>query len=571
MSHVTLFAQTVRTTFALCLIAFVACTGSIGNQTGQGDDDQDDGKGDGGSSGGSNGRGGNAAGGSGTPDEMNACGPLPQRLWRLTPVQLENVLKTVNTGAKDVAKALEPFVTDRGTASGLALTVPHVEALVDKLGTQASAVFTARKSINACLEGAPSNDCVKQAIERLALKAFRRPPTSEEVDSYVSYYSAEKAIDGADVAFRQLTQAILLSPNTLFRFELGAKADGGKVELTGYEKASFLSFTLLDSPPDAELLESAKKGELDSKEGLAKQATRLLAAAEAGGALQRYFDETMDVQAVTSVAKDEGTYPKFTNDIRADMLSEFRAFVKEAIWRGDGRLETLLTAPHTFLNKRLGTFYGLQGGADDGTWAKADTAAQGRSGLLTLGAFLATHGLQNDTDIIRRGRFVREQLLCDELPSPPADVNAFPLPPDGVLTHRERLVAHAENPRCALCHDLMDPLGFGLEKFDGVGAYRTTDARAKKSLDVTGFLAEGDQKFSFEGARGLAKVVLEQPRAHTCFARKLEAFIAGRGLQEGGSCAADAAFVEDLRNEGVRGGLVRRFSDPAFWKRALSN
>jgi hypothetical protein len=128
-----------------------------------------------------------------------------------------------------VAKALEPFVTDSGTASGLALTVPHVEAIVDKLGTQAGAVFTARKSLNSCLEGTPSNDCVKGAIETLALKAFRRPASAAEVDGYLSYYSAEKAIDGADVAFRQLTQAILLSPNTLFRFELGAKADSGKV------------------------------------------------------------------------------------------------------------------------------------------------------------------------------------------------------------------------------------------------------------------------------------------------------------------------------------------------------
>jgi hypothetical protein len=253
------------------------------------------------------------------------------------------------------------------------------------------------------------------------------------------------------------------------------------------------------------------------------------------------------------------------------MLAEFRAFVKDVVWKGDGRLETLLTASHTFVNKRLGAFYGLSGSADDATWTKVDTAAQSRSGLLTLGAFLATHGLENDTDIIRRGRFVREQLLCEELPAPPANVNAFPLPPDGVLTHRERLVAHSKDVNCALCHDLMDPLGFGLENFDGVGAYRTTDERSKKALDVSGFLADGDKKIGFDGARGLAKVVLEQPSAHTCFARKLEAFVTGRGLQEGGVCAADAAFVRDVQQEGVRGGLVRRFSDPAFWKRAVAN
>lgn len=557
------------TRLALLLMAFAACTGAVGTPKetaddgaggGAGEDDDDDGH---------DARGGRGPSSPPGAGEVNACGLLPQRLWRLTSLQLESVLKTIDNGTKDVATALEKFVTDGGGASGLQLTVPHVEALVGKLEATAGATFAGRKAIAGCLEGTPSDECLKGSIEKLALKAFRRPPSPTEVDAYLSFYNAEKAVDGAEVAFRQMMQAILLSPHTLFRFELGAKrANGDVFELTAYEKASVLSFTLLDAPPDEELLEAASGGDLDSMQGVKEQAERLLARADAATALRRYFDEYMKVEAVMSVPKDDGVFPKFTDQVRADMLVEFQSFVKDVIWQGDGRLETLLTAPHTFLNKRLGAYYGLPGGSDDATWVRADANAQGRTGMLTMGSFLAAHGMETDTDVIRRGHFVREQILCDELPAPPANVNAFPLPPDGVLTQRERLVAHAENPNCAICHDLMDPIGFALEHFDGVGVYRSSDTQAKKPLNVSGFLKEDEEKIAFEGAHGLAKVVLEQPRAHTCFARRLEAFVAGRGLQEAGVCVADAGFVESLKTEGVRGGLIHKFSNPAFWTRA---
>ncbi|MCG5054271.1 MAG: DUF1592 domain-containing protein [Myxococcales bacterium] len=527
---------------ALSGLAVSACTGAVtGSSSADPDSPSSDSPGTDDptnpSAGGGGAPGAGGAGAGGSPSAGLGCGPLPQRLVRLNPVQLENTLVALSSKVNGVASALAPFAPATRSASGLDLTVPHVNALLTSLGGVSAQLVANKRDVSDCLDAtSPNEDCVRGAIERLVRKAFRRPARPAETEAYLGFYRAEKGLDGHAVALEQVANAILLSHNTLFRSEFGGAPQAKVVELTPFEKADFLAFSLSNAPPDAELQAAAEKGDLDAPEGILRESRRLMAGVASSRALTQYFDDLVGVDRVLSAPKNEMFFPQFKTEIRALMLAEYRAFVEHVIWKGDGRLETLLTAPYTFLNKTLGGFYGLGGSDDDNTWKQVSAAEQGRAGLLTTGAFLATYGLDADTDIIRRGLFVREKLLCDHLPSAPGDVNVFPLPPDGANTHRERLVAHAAEEKCALCHRMMDPIGFALENFDSTGVYRTMDARAGKPIDASGYLWEPGGNVAFTGAREMANAVVRQPRAHDCFAQRVEAFVLGQGLDEAGSC-----------------------------------
>lgn len=560
---------------ALTALGLSACIGAVGSSATESDGTGDDGAPDqsrggsrGSSTGGAGGTGSDSTGGNSAPGAE--CGLHTQRLVRLTPLQLENTLKAVSPKAQGVATALAPFAPTTRSASSLDLTVPHVEALLNALDGVSSDVVASKRTLATCLDAAaPSDECVQDAIKALISKAFRRPASSAETTTYLEFYRAEKALDGAAVALQQVTNAILLSQKAIFRSELGDGVKAGVVELTPFEKADFLAFTLSNAPPDSQLRAAAEKGDLGSAAGLRRESERLMAKSATSSALATYFDDLVGTGRVMSAPKSGMYFPKFNNDVRADMLAEFRAFVEHVVWNGDGRLETMLTAPYTFLNQRLGQFYGLAGGADEKTWKQVNAPDQGRAGLLTLGAFLVPHGLEHDTDIIRRGLFVREKLLCDELPAPPGDVNTFPPPPDGANTNRERLAAHSQEKTCAVCHRMMDPIGFALENFDSTGVYRAMDPQAKKPIDASGYLLEEGKEVTFTGAQQMAKAVLMQPRAHECFARRLESFVVGQGLDEGGHCKVDAGFVDALSRDGIRAGLAQRFANPMFWKRAV--
>ncbi len=504
------------------------------------------------------------------------CEMLPRRFWKLTPAQVQNTLRSIDANVPLVASTLEKSLSTtlgfRSVASRLEMTFPHVQDVVGQMDLVAQHLAKQPGRIEPCLSEGYNDACLNKAVATVGAKAFRRPLTNDEVATYVGFFKQEKALAGNEGAWQETLNAILLSHNTQFRSELGdaTAVKAGVVALTDYEKASALAYTLTDAPPDAELLAAAQDGELNDQT-LRAHAKRLLSAGKTAAGIRRYFEENLHADLVLEVTKNEMIHPDFTSAIRDDMVEEFRRFVDTVLWSDDASLSALLSAPYTVTNKRLAGYYGLTGGSSDTKWAKTEAPGEFRAGFLTMGAFLAGHGQDVDTDIVKRGRFIREKLLCDELPAPPADVNAFNPEPDGQLTNRERMSAHFESPACASCHELMDPLAFGLEHYDSIGRFRTVDPLSKKTLDTSGYLLStvDDTKKNFANASELAQALLGTKEAHACFAKTLHAFAAGDDRHNVSLCGAET-FAETLKQEGVLAALSHLASEPAFWQRRLT-
>jgi hypothetical protein len=219
------------------------------------------------------------------------------------------------------------------------------------------------------------------------------------------------------------------------------------------------------------------------------------------------------------------------------MQLEARRFIQEFL-RSSEPVEQMLTARFTFVDAALATHYGLPAPprAANSALSRVDTSAVPRAGLLTLGAFLTTTSFSTRTSPVKRGDFVFSQLLCGTIPPPPADVPALP---DGMdsLTLRQRLEQHRANPSCAGCHNLMDPIGLGLEQYDAIGTYRTRDGAS--AINATGMLPSGA---SFDGALELSALLAADPRFPRCVTKKFLTFAAGRLLDR----PSDDAWVELL-------------------------
>ncbi len=550
----------------IAFFLLASCTGAVSGP-GPGSGQDDDGMPNTGGKSSSN---GGAGADSGEP-----CQLVTRRFWKLTPTQVENTLRSISNSAPPVAATLDKTLTSvegfRSVASRLEMTFPHVQDVVRQMEQVAQHLAQQPQTIEPCLSKSFDDACVSKAIHALGRKAFRRPLSQDEVASYLDFFTQEKTASSNVGAWQEVIAAILLSHNTQFRSEMGNSVAGKPelVELGAYEKASALAFTLTDSPPDADLLDAADKGDLNNPDELKAHALRLLAKPESAAGMRRFFDENFQADFVLDVTKDEKVHADFTDEIREDMVEEFRRFVQWLLWSGQGTLANFLSAPHTFANKRLAKFYGLSGGATDAEWAKTNAPGQFRAGFLTMGTFAASHGHEVDTDIVKRGRFVREALLCDILPAPPANVNAFAPEPDGKLLNRDRMITHFTNPACASCHELMDPLAFGLEHYDSVGRFRSVDPLSDKPINATGYLLDEDgSKRTFSNPNELAQVLLETPRAHTCFASKLQTFVTGESRDSADLCRVED-FADKVKQVGVLEATAQLLSERQFWLRRV--
>jgi hypothetical protein len=288
--------------------------------------------------------------------------------------------------------------------------------------------------------------------------------------------------------------------------------------------------------PDAELFDAAGRGELATKAGVRLQAKRLLADPRTRLTLARFFDELLELDQLDDLEKDPSVYPGFEPAIRTAFHGETLTFLDSILWDGDGRLSTLLTAPYTFVNGKLAAFYGMAP-VDGTTFRRADVDPARLGGLLTQGAFLATRAKFDQTSPVQRGKFVRERLFCTTLAPPPPDiaVRAPALAPD--LTTRERFAQHSQNPYCAGCHRLMDPIGLGFENFDGVGRWR--DMEAFQPVDGSGELTGTDVDGTFSGARALEQRLAGSALVEACAAGQWFRFAHGRADTSDDACSLD--------------------------------
>lgn len=418
-----------------------------------------------------------------------------------------------------------------------------VEQYADAAEDVARAVVEQKlESVTGCAAANQNASCADQFIASFGQRAFRRPLAAEETARYHKLFVDYEA-GGFGNAIRLVLQTMLQSPNFVYHLELTPAPSGqGVTPLGGYELASRLSFALWNTTPDADLLAAAAAGTLDSKEGVKTQAERLLASDRARDALSSFHLQWLGLDnLVESTVKDSALFPSWNTELKTAMRDETVSFADFVIRRGDGKLSTLLSAPFTVstTSPALLQIYGATAApAADGT---IPLDATQRAGLLTQGAFLATHAHSNQTSPVHRGLAVRKNLLCTPLPDPPMNVDNTPPEPDPNATTRVRFEQHRVDPSCKGCHELLDPIGVGFETYDAIGSYRTMENN--QPIDSAGELvaAGDDVSGPFNGGVELAQRLAASAEVRECVKKQWFRFSLGRS--EG---AEDACTMQSL-------------------------
>jgi hypothetical protein len=320
--------------------------------------------------------------------------------------------------------------------------------------------------------------------------------------------------------------------------EVGTPTEGGAMALDGYEQASRLSYLLWNSMPDDDLFAAAAAGELATPEGLRGQAERMLYDGRARDAIGSFHLQWLGLREIGELDKDSATFPQFDADLRDAMTREVVRTTDYIVRFTEGTLSTLLTAPMSFPEGGLFALYGIAPPAEADLTVPVQLDPRERAGVLTLPGVLAVHAHADQGSPVRRGAFVRTKLLCQELPSPPPDVDDTPPAPSDDATTRDRFDRHRTDPQCAVCHELIDPIGYGFEEFDGLGRYRTTENGLP--IDRSGeIIGANDLDGPFDGVVDLAYRLASSDRVQDCMSEQWFEFTFGRQASEGDECSME--------------------------------
>lgn len=477
------------------------------------------------------------------------------RLWRISANGYKNSVSGLGyTGVDADAAPLDSVADTKFSTSSRQNVVSQPWAdwyfdQGDKIGAQLSAALPTE---HACVTTAgASPDCVQGFIKDYAGKLFRRPVTQDEITRYQTAYSTWAADWGPKDAAWSLLQAWTMSPNHVFRTELGDRSMG-KVELTQYEIASEISFLFADAPPDAALLSDAQQGKLSDPAVVRAHAERLLNGAAGKEVLRRFFFDFLHLRELAGGGVDVAQ-----QDLVPSMQKETASFVQSVVFDQGGGLDTLLTSTTSNVDQSLATLYGISAGQN------VDTK---RPGLLHQAAFLNTR-----RDATRRGLFVAGELLCSPPSPPPPDAVAMAskLMFDENETGREiQATIQSAGPACKGCHSTFAPLGLSFEHYDKLGKYR--EQQDGKMLDVTGtFLANGDLNGNFTDSVDMVKKILASNQGQLCFSKRFVSYLEGRaahGVLDG--CLISKARQQMVDNKfSLTRLMVELTQDPSFYKR----
>jgi hypothetical protein len=387
--------------------------------------------------------------------------------------------------------------------------------------------------------------CALSFIQDFGTRAFRRPLTQTEAARLKSVFDwaiSEPELGRFEDGIRLVIEAGLQSPSFLYRPELGGETpiEGDVVPFTSWEMATKLSYMLWNTMPDAALFAAAEADELTTKEEIAAQATRLLDDDRAREVIRNFHTQWLLLTHLDSVTKDTGVYPAFDGSLRPLWTEEIQAFVEHVILEGDGSLQTLLTANFSFMNEELASFYGddVLDSVTGPEFRQVQLDPARRAGFLTSAGLMATHANANQSSPVFRGKFVREQLMCNTLPLPPNDLVIEPPELDPNKTTKEQFEEIGANPACAGCHTLMNPIGFIFEHYDGVGQWR--DQQNGKDIDAVGDVVQTDDiDGSYDGAIELASALAQSSQVQECVASQWFRFAYNRTVTQEDSCTVE--------------------------------
>jgi hypothetical protein len=451
--------------------------------------------------------------------------------------------------------------------------VPDVLA-IEVLGpTKATGLATtpSRKKIFIC---SPANEaeeapCARKIIENFASRAFRRPVTEADLAAPLRFYEAGYRQNGFEGGIQQAVMAVLASPKFLYRVSaVPEDAKPGTIyRISDIELASRLSFFLWSQGPDEELMKAATAGKLRDPQELERQVRRMLADERSKSLTTSFADQWFTVEEIDAIEPDPALFPEFDNTLRHAFRKEIELFV-DSVFSEDQSVIRLLDADYTFVNERLALHYGIPNVRGD-RFRRVQLQDTYRHGLLGKGAFLMGMSYANRTSPVRRGAWILEQITGTPPSAPPPGVEALLENKSGETpkTVRERMITHRANPTCNSCHGVIDPIGFALEKFDAIGAYRVKDRETGEPIDST------DTMFgeTVSGVDGLRNMLLRKPEQFAwTLTQKLMTYALGRGLEAHDMPTVRAivrdAAAHDYRFSSIVTGIVK--SD-AFTKQMI--
>ncbi len=418
---------------------------------------------------------------------------------------------------------------------------------------------------------APADEraCATDIVSRLARRAYRRPVTPEDLDTLLGFFDRGREDGGSfDAGVQLALERMLVDPDFLLRMERdpAGAAPGERYRLSDVEVASRLSFFLWGSIPDDPLLDAAERGTLTDPAVLDAQVRRMLADPRARSLVDDFAVQWLHLRNLEDVTGDPVPFPDFDDNLVEAFRQETTLFLASTV-REDRSVLDLLAADYTFVNERLARHYGIPGIYGSRFRRVALPDREQRGGLLGHGGLLALTSYPTRTSPVLRGKWLLDTILGAPPPSPPADVPALPERGEGGRTTsvRERLERHRQAPACATCHASIDPPGFALEQFDGLGAWRTTDEFGN-AIDATATMPDGR---TVAGMAGLRALLLERPEQFAgTVTEKLLSYALGRGLEHVDKPTVRAvvrdAAADDYRWSALLAGIVK---SPAFLMR----
>jgi hypothetical protein len=472
---------------------------------------------------------------------------------RFEPDVRDNGLIAVGTSQESVAgTGIEEYdLTARGIAAQVVDDV-HRTTLVPCTPAKASE---------------PDEACATKFVSQTGRFLFRRPLTDSELRTYVKGAGdSAKQLNNFYTGLETTLAAMLVSPQFLFRQEASIPDpdNAGQRRLDAYSKASRLSFFLWDTSPDAELLDAAQKGDLDSQSGLNRQVDRMVASPRLGAGLRAFFSDMLRFDGFAALAKDPQIYPKYSSQVAADSQEQTLRTITDLLVTNNGDYRDIFTTRKTYLNRLLGSVYGVPVKAQSGWEAHEYDPGDPRAGILTEISFVALHSHPGRSSPTIRGKALREIFLCQKVPDPPGNVK-FTMVQDthnpNFRTARARIGAHINQATCAGCHKIMDPVGLAMENFDSAGSFRSTENDAP-------ITTEGEiDGAKFNDTQGLMKALHDLPAVPACLVNRLYSFGVGRQASKD-----EAEWINYQKDQFAADGykvpdLMRRIAEsPAFYR-----
>lgn len=529
---------------------------------------------------------GGATGTGGTSGALcTQLAPVPRRVWRLSVQQYGNAVKDL------LGLSSAPTLSNNGGTAELAFfsdDAAGVDANLQFAIYQASEAVMAQiapriAQLAACQAGEAPDACARRFATTFGARAFRRPLDEGEVTALLGPYT-EGAKQDFNTGISLMIQALLQSPSFIYRTELGppdavAAAGATTTTLTPHEVATQLSFLFLDSIPDQPLLAAAQDGSLATEDGIAAQVDRLLAMDAVKQNITRIVIDWFNVRQVAGKSKSDtflAVLPAADRDqsvLQNDLITSTRRFIDSVLWSGSP-VSDLLTSQTVFVNQRLATLYGLPfSGAAAGDFVPVTPGDAARAGMLTQPAFLWALSDPETTSIVKRGKFIHDDVVCqDPAPSPgkllddPAIMAKLAMLPTEIDKSDYRM----STGQCMGCHSLIDPYARVLENFGPAGQFRTTaDGRdvVPTGVFTTGPLANKQ----LDGPAAFAQAVNEGHLLNACAVQKISSYVIGRMIRASDTCQTQEVHARFEKTDGTVSSLFREVATAAFIRsRSLS-